>query len=374
LQTVLYVNRIAEIGGAEVSLLNLVQEIQKYDYTPVVVLGSYGPLCKRLKKLNIKIYIYPLGFPHLKNPIPFLKSLLFLYHIIKTEKVQLIHSNTLWDNQYGVLSAKLSGIPHILHVRGFPEQKASWKSLYNMGSLAICNSEDTKRTFSKYGGFRKRTEVVYNAVDTERFIPDPKSRQNVRQRYGFDKTDVVMGVAGRLSEEKGQLFLLKTLLPMLKSNANFKVLIAGDAKIHPGSTYPDKIMTFIRQNSLEENVIMAGYIEDMNGFYNALDLFLLPSFREPFGRVLIEAMATETPIIASRVGGVPEVVDHEINGCLINPHDADNWRQCIDKLINNKSLRVQLGKAGRMKVLKKFTSEKVTSQIVAIYRDLMHIK
>ncbi len=371
MQTVLYVNRIAEIGGAEVSLLNLVQEIQKYDYTPVVVLGSYGPLCKRLKKLNIKIYIYPLGFPHLKNPIPFLKSLLFLYHIIKTEKVQLIHSNTLWDNQYGVLSAKLSGIPHILHVRGFPEQKASWKSLYNMGSLAICNSEDTKRTFSKYGGFRKRTEVVYNAVDTERFIPDPKSRQNVRQRYGFDKTDVVMGVAGRLSEEKGQLFLLKTLLPMLKSNPNYKILIAGDAKIHPNTTYPEEIMSFIRQNSLGGDVFMTGYIEDMKGFYNSLDLFLLPSFREPFGRVLIEAMATETPVIASRVGGVPEVVDHEINGYLVEPGDAVRWRGYINRLLHDETIRHSFVKAGRKKVLEKFSSKQITSRIVSLYRELL---
>jgi len=161
---------------------------------------------------------------------------------------------------------------------------------------------------------------------------------------------------------------------MLKKNSNYRVLIAGDANIHMDTTYTKDIDSFIKDNDLYKNVIMAGFIEDMGVFYNALDLFLLPSFREPFGRVLIEAMATEKPVIASRVGGVPEVVDHEINGCLINPHDADNWRQCIDKLINNKSLRVQLGKAGRIKVLEKFTSEQVTLQIVAIYRDLIHVE
>lgn len=340
----------------------------------MVVLGSEGPLCKRLEELNSRLYVYPLDFPHLENPVPFLKSVYFLCHVIKTEKVQLIHSNTLWDNQYGVMAAKLVGIPHILHVRGFSEQKASWKSFYNMGSIAICNSKNTKRKFLKYSKFRKRTEVVYNAVDTERFKPNLKSRQKVRQNYGFKEVDFIMGMAGRLAEEKGQLYLLKTLLPILKKNSNCKVLIAGDEKIHPDTTYTKDIGSFIKDNDLYKNVIMAGFIEDMNVFYNALDLFLLPSFREPFGRVLIEAMATEKPVIASRVGGVPEVVDNEINGFLVNPHDADSWCECIDKLINDKSLRVQLGKAGRRKVLEKFTSEKVTSQIVAIYRDLMHIK
>jgi len=371
-ETILFLNKISQLGGAEISLLNLVQDIQKYGYRPVVVLGSYGPLCKRLKKLNIKIYIYPLDFPHLKNPIPFLKSLLFLYHIIKTEKVQLIHSNTLWDNQYGVMAAKLVGIPHILHVRGFSEQKASWKSFYNMGSIAICNSKNTKRKFLKYSKFRKRTEMVYNAVDTERFKPNLKSRQKARQNYGFKEVDFIMGMAGRLAEEKGQLFCLKTLLPILKKNSNCKVLIAGDAKIHPDTKYPGEILSFIRHNHLDGCVIMTGFVEDMNGFYNAIDLFLLPSFREPFGRVLIEAMATEKPVIASRVGGVPEVVDNEINGFLVNPHDADSWCECIDKLINDKSLRVQLGKAGRRKVLEKFTLGNITSKIVSMYDELLH--
>jgi glycosyltransferase involved in cell wall biosynthesis len=371
LQTVLYVNRIAEIGGAEVSLLNLVQEIQKYDYSPVVVLGSEGPLSTRLKQLDVNVYTYPLDVPHFKNPIPFLRSVLFLHHVINNEKARLIHSNALWDNQYGVVVAKLAGIPHILHVRGFPEQQASWKSFYNMGSLAICNSEDTKRKFLKYSGFRKRTEVVYNGVDTERFIPDQESRQKVRQRYDFGEADFVMGMAGRLTEEKGQLFLLKTLLPMLKDNSNYKLLIAGDAKIHPDTTYPEKIASFIQHSGLNGNVIMTDYIENMNSFYNALDLFLLPSFREPFGRVLIEAMATETPVIASRVGGVPEVVDHEVNGYLVEPGDAVGWREYINRLIHNEAIRRNFIKSGRNKVLKKFTSENITSSIAALYGELL---
>ena len=371
MKTILYLNKVAELGGAEISLLTLVQDIQKYDYRPLVVLGSDGPLRKRLEKLNVGVYIYPLDFPHLQNPIPFLKSVFFLSHVIKTEKVQLIHSNTLWDNQYSVVAAKLTGIPHILHVRGFPEREASWKSLYNLGSLAICNSEHTKNIFLKYSRFKKKIEVVYNAVDTEKFSPDLERRSEMRLCYGFVDSDFVMGMAGRLAEKKGQLFLMKTLLPMLKNNSNYRLLIAGDAKIHPDTTYPKEIASFIRQNGLDGNVILTGYVEDMNGFYTALDLFLLPSFREPFGRVLIEAMATETPVIASRVGGVPEVVDHEINGYLLDPNDSEGWRDSINKLIHDESLRSRFGKAGRSKVLDKFTSQHITSKVVSIYRELL---
>ena len=286
--------------------------------------------------------------------------------------MQLIHSNTLWDNQYGVVTAKLTGIPHILHVRGFPEREASWKSLYNLGSLAICNSEHTKNIFLKYSRFKKKIEVVYNAVDTRKFKPDQNRRLEVRRRYGFVDSDFVMGMAGRLAEEKGQLFLLKALLRILNKNPHYKILIAGDAKIHPGTHYPEQIASYIQQNGLGGNVILTGHVEDMNGFYNALDLFLLPSFREPFGRVLIEAMAMEIPVLASRVHGVPEVVDLEINGYLVDPNDAEGWRDCIHKLIHDESLRSRFGKAGRRKVLDRFTTEPITSKIVSFYRDLIN--
>jgi len=371
LKTILFLNKIAEFGGAEFSLLHLVQGIQKYGFHPIVVLGAKGPLHKRLEELNLRVYIYPLDFPHLQNPIPFLKSVFFLSHVIKTEKVRLIHSNTLWDNQYGVIAAKLARIPHVLHVRGFSENKASWKSMYNAGSLAICNSEHTKNIFLKYSRFKKKIEVVYNAVDTEKFSPDLERRSEMRLCYGFGDDDFVLGMAGRLAEEKGHLWLLKAILPMLNKNLNYKILIAGDAKIHPDTEYPEQISSYIQQNGLDGHVILTGFVEDMNGFYNAIDLFLLPSFREPFGRVLIEAMATETPVIASSVGGVPEVVDHEINGYLIEPGDADSWRDCINNLIHNETIRHNFVKSGRKKVMSKFTSENITSKIVSLYMELL---
>lgn len=364
-------NKVAEFGGAEKSLLILGQDIQRYHYRPVVVLGSEGPLQKRLEQLNIKVYVYPLDFPHLKNPVPFLKSIYFLIRIIKKEEIKLIHSNTLWDNQYGVIAAKMTRIPHILHVRGFSEEKSSWKDLYHMGSMAICNSEHTRDIFLKNSKFRKRAEVIYNSVDVEEFKSDNKKRFEIREYYGFRDADFVMGMAGRLTEEKGQLALLKVLLPILEKEPKYKILIAGDEKVHPESKYTEQIISFIKKNDLGRNVILTGFLEDMNGFYNAVDLFLLPSFREPFGRVLIEAMATETPVIASRVGGVPEVVDHEINGYLIQPGDVDSWRKGINDLANDNLLRCQLGESGRKKVIEKFTLHHTTSKIVSIYNELI---
>ncbi len=368
-----YLIRNSNIGGAQISLQTLVADLKGSDFEPVVVVGQNGPLCQRLEKMNIKFYVYPLENIHLGNPFPFVRTIRFLRHIIKHEGIRLIHTNSHVDNQYGVIAAKLERIPHLLHVRGFSQNQYTWKNFYNLGTMAICNSEYTRNQFVNFSGFKKRVEVVYNGVDVALFRKELPKRLAMRKHFGLKDDDFVMGMAGRLTEEKGQLSLLKVLLPMLKNNPNYKILIAGDAKLHPGTNYPEQIISFVKKNELETNVIMAGFIEDMTKFYNMLDLFLLPSYREPFGRVLIEAMATKIPVIASSVGGVLEVVDHEKTGYLLDPDAADGWCGYINKLVHDESLRIQLGKSGRRKVLEKFTSEHVTSKVVSIYRELINV-
>lgn len=368
---ILYLNKVAEIGGAEVSLQSLVNSLKGTDYQPVVVLGQKGPLLQILEGMDIKSYVYPLDWCHFENPFPFIRTIRFLRHLVKQEKIKLIHSNTLWDNQYGVISAKVTKIPHILHVRGFSKSQYTWKSFYHLDSMAICNSQNTCNKFVNASGFRRRVEVVYNGVDTNIFKPVPKKRSYMREYYGFRDTDFVMGMAGRLTEEKGQLQLLKSILPTLRKDQNYKVIICGDTKIHPGTDYCEKIKGFMRSNKLGKQVLLTGFVDDMPSFYNAIDLFLLPSFREPFGRVLIEAMATKIPVIASSVDGVPEVVEHRKTGYLVSPNSVDNWCHYISKLASKESLRKDLGEAGQQRVLEKFTLEHTTSKIVSIYNGLI---
>ncbi len=371
-KSVLYLSKVSEIGGAEISLQTLVGNLRGTDFWPVVVLGQGGPLRQRLEEMDIKVYVYPLDWCHLNNPLPFMRTIAFLRRIIKREDIKLIHANTLWDNQYGVISAKLARIPHILHVRGFSKDQYSWKSLYHLGSMIICNSEYTCSQFINSSRFRKRVEVIYNGIDTNIFKPDSKKRSDMREHYRFSINDFVMGMAGRFVEDKGFLQILKSILHVINKNRNYKIIICGDDKCYYSeSDYHERLRAFIRTNKLEDQILLAGFVEDMPAFYNAIDLFLLPSKREPFGRVLVEAMATHIPTVASRVDGVPEVVDHEKTGYLVDPRDAVGWCRYIDKLVSNEFLRKAFGEAGRRKVLEKFTRDHVTSKVVSIYRELI---
>jgi len=371
IKSILYINMISEIGGAEVSLQVLMESLEGTGYRPVVVLGKRGPLLQRLQGMGIKTYIFPFETCHYKNPLPFIRTIVFLRNIVKKHRIKLIHSNMFWDNQYGVVSAKLSRIPHVLHVRGFLNSQYTWKSFYCLGTVVICNSQHTCHQFIHAAGFKKRVEVVYNGVDVNVFKPDGKKRRAIRRNYGFTDNDFVMGMAGSIIEEKGQLQLLKSIHSILNENRNYKVLIAGSNKIGPESDYYERIKGFIRRNKLEDQVSLLGFVENTPSFYNALDLFLLPSLREPFGRVLIEAMATKIPVVASRVGGVPEVVEHGKTGYLVDSKEGDSWRKYINRLADNEALRNEFGESGRQRVIEKFTVHHTTSKIVSIYNGLI---
>ncbi len=370
-KSILYLNRISEIGGAEVSLQELMGSLEGTGYWPVVVLGGEGPLLQRLQGMGIEAYTFPFETCHYKNPLPFIRTIIFLKNIIKKHRIKLIHSNMFWDNQYGVISAKLSRIPHVLHVRGFVNSQYTWKSFYCLGTVVICNSQHTCHQFICATGFKKRVEVVYNGIDVNLFKPDRMKRSATRKNYGFTDNDFVMGMAGSIIEEKGQFQLLKSIHSILIENRNYKVLIAGNNKIGPESDYYERIKAFIANNKLEDQVLLLDFVEDMPSFYNALDVFLLPSFKEPFGRVLIEAMATKIPIVASNVDGVPEVVGHGKTGYLVDSKDGEGWRQHIKRLVDNEGLRKELGEVGRQRVIDNFTLDHVTSRIVSIYNSLI---
>lgn len=369
---ILYLNKVGEIGGAEVSLQALVENLPRPDFEPVVVLGNSGALYNRLKAMKISVYVYPLECLRTSNPVPFIKTVRFLKHVIAREKVSLIHTNTNWDNQYGVIAAGLTGIPHILHVRGFSKGQHSWKSFYNLGSMAICNSEHTRQQFTAFSGFKKRVEVVYNGIDSGIFRPDYEKRMRMRRRYGFKDTDIVMGMAGRLTKEKGQVPLLEALVGRFKKNKNYKVLIAGDTVLDSEGGYKKQINAFVMENKLDEQVILTGFMDDMPSFYNALDLFLHPAFREPFGRVVAEAMAVEKPVIASKIGGVPEIISaNSEDGVLVDCGDWETWRERSEFLISHSEEAVLMGRQGREKVIKRFSLAAQTDILKEIYKSLV---
>ena len=159
---------------------------------------------------------------------------------------------------------------------------------------------------------------------------------------------------------------------MVKIDPNVSALIVGDTKIDRSEDYLEELYQIVWKLGLKDKVIFTGFVNEMKELYASLDLLVLPSYAEPFGRVIIEAMAMEKPVIATRAGGAVEIVESGVTGLLVPPDDIDGRIQAILKMIEDEEGREHMGKAGRKGVENNFDIEKSVVETQKIYMELLN--
>jgi glycosyltransferase involved in cell wall biosynthesis len=179
-------------------------------------------------------------------------------------------------------------------------------------------------------------------------------------------------MASRLVPWKGHRFFLRAAFEVIKVFPNTEFWIAGDAWPDDG-TYAAGLLDMVQQLGLEGRVRFLGYQDDIIRFMKSIDLLVLPSENEPFGRVLIEAMAAAKPVVAFRGGGVTEIVDDGSNGLLVAPRDVAGLASAIQTLIADRTLAQAMGKAGRAKVETDFTVASHVERLQEVYRSALGI-
>ncbi|MDH4221948.1 MAG: glycosyltransferase family 4 protein [candidate division Zixibacteria bacterium] len=210
-----------------------------------------------------------------------------------------------------------------------------------------------------------RVEVILNGIDLSCFDLDiKKARDTLFQRYKIDAKQTLIGVPARLVKAKGHQYLLRALPEVIQFFPDIKLFIAGDG--------PEKsnLEELSDQLKLGDYVIFAGYLKEIFETMAGFDLLVLPSVIEPFGLVLAEGMALQKPIVATRVGGIPEVVEDKKTGILVPPENPHALAQAIVKLLKDKSLASQLGRIGRERVEKHFTIDKMIERIEEMFGEM----
>ncbi|MEY8239674.1 MAG: glycosyltransferase, partial [Cycloclasticus sp.] len=174
----------------------------------------------------------------------------------------------------------------------------------------------------KCGFNEDNVRVIKNAIDIDKAVVGLLSQAEARARLGLGENDYVFGTIGRLVKVKGHTFLLKSFAQTLQHVPNAKLVIIGDGGLR------DELNMEIEQLGLSGKVVMAGHIESAYQLMSALDVFVLPSLEEGFGLVLLEAMVAKLPVVASKVGGIPDVVGESL-GSLVEPRDVDGLAKAM---------------------------------------------
>jgi len=200
----------------------------------------------------------------------------------------------------------------------------------------------------------RRTCVLYNPIDVDRFRPDAARREAARRRFGFTPDDVVVGFAGRFERQKGVTVLASALDEVMSRSPAVRALWVGQGEL------ATEIETRLAASRHASRHVREPWTDDIASCFAAMDLLAFPSIRrESFGRVAAEAQACGVPVVASDDGGIPETIRGGESGLLVPPGDVPAWADAIFRIANDASLRAQMGAAGRAQACERFAAPRI---------------
>ncbi len=399
-----YLNPIGGIGGAEVVLLQILASLKmkRPEWELYLVAGSEGPLISQARKLGVKAEV--LAFPqsvarfgefskegkgHEKGgsvarlgQVMLISPAVLLYvsklrSLLRTYKPDLIHTNGLKMNLLG-LWARPKGVRVVWHLHDYvgnrPITAALMRRFASGCSTVLINSQSVLEDVRKTCPQVQNLSLFYGSVDVERFSPSgPKlDLDTLAGLPSADANVVRVGLVGTLASWKGHKVFLKALSLLPRGAPVRGYVIGGPIYDTEDSQHSlEELRSVAGELKLGDRVGFTGYIDDAASAFRSLDVVVHASTSpEPFGLVLIEAMACGRPVIASKAGGPTEIIVEGENGFFHTPGDPVSLADRIEELVKNADLRRRLGQSGRKTVVGRFNVTRLGSELVSIYEKI----
>lgn len=243
------------------------------------------------------------------------------------------------------------------------------KKLMNKSDALIAVSKYTVDELTQlYGIDEKKIHVIYNGVDTKKFKPR-QNRDELRREFGLEKDNKVVLFVGRLYHRKGLETLLQSVPAVLKEFSNVRFVISGKGF----KKKEESLRNLAKELGIEDDVTFLGYVSDekLPHLYSASDIFVLPAIYENFPFAILEAQSSGLPVISTNVGGIPEFLENNNNGFLIEPREPNQLAQKILALLQDSNLAKDMGDRGRKLIEEKLDWSLITNQVIELYHKLL---
>ncbi len=368
-KTVFYIQGVARYGGAPESLYRLASRLK--GYKPLVVTSREGELTKRLAHAGVEFFTVKMDMWRKARTWPCLPYTIYqVYKGAKKGGTDIVHCNTLWDTPYGVILARLLKVPVVTHIRNTLEHEKIKKYWLNKVDLIIAVSKAVAQPLRDAGLPHK---VIYNGVDLMAFDRERVSGRQVRWEFGLGEALLVL-LPGRVDSTKGHKEAILAMAKVVREVPRTVLAIVGETSRQEAGLMND-LKNLAQKAGIGERVIFTGARSDMPAMYAAADLVIMPSLdsaREGFGRVLIEGMAMGKATVATRTGGIPEVVEDGETGLLVPTEDVEALARAIVELLRNEKRRREMGEKGYERVKELFDLEKTVAQVEGVYGELLN--
>jgi glycosyltransferase involved in cell wall biosynthesis len=312
------------------------------------------------------------------NPVKDLWTLFSLFWILFREKPAIVHTHTSKAGLLGRLAAKMVGVPVIIHTAHghvFYGHFGRWASRFFLWIEKIF-AHFTDRLIALTEGEREdyivlsvapheKITTIHSGVDIDGYLSDQVDVMEKKHSLGLPSRDLVVGFVGWLLPVKGPLYLLRAMAEVWKVCPDITLVFAGKGDLDV------ELRGEALQIGANGRVKFLGWRDDIDEIMPVLDIFVLPSLNEGMGRVLVEAMAAGKPVIASRVGGIPDLVKNEKTGLLVPPRDVPALADAILRLVNNPDKRRRMGGTGRI-FCRRFSLTEMIDKIDKLYDELLY--
>ncbi len=352
------------LGGTEKHILNLAANLRMRGHDArIATVFKEGFLAAQVEKCGVP-------FVCLTSKGWGWRTFIKIFNWIRSNRVDILHTYLFGFHFFAALPAKLLKIPFVVSSR---RELAHWQKkrhlfIENMGNLCIdrvvcCSHAAQQWTLAKERIQPNKILTIHNGVDLNRFSPGPH-RLKIREEFGVPAAAQVLGTVANFSYEKAYPYLLETMNLILTENPQTWFLLVGSGPLL------DKMKCESKKIARSEQIVFTGFREDIPDLMDAMDVFALASLSEGFPNVLLEAMAMAKPVVATDVGGIPELISSGNDGVLVHPKDGKAMAAAILQLLRDPQTASRLGETARNKIASNFTIQKMVDQYENFYLSL----
>jgi len=360
-------------GGAEGLMPSLLEHLSAHGVqSQVCVLQSRlgNPVAGELVKRGIPVELIRVDNLHSINQI------LNLFRYVRKNHPDILHTQLETSDILGSMISRLLGIPSVctLHTLSAPSKKRTSRlrnlirrvSLQLFSTKIIAVSDVTRKHFIKLGMKPDKLITLYNGIDLSKFNIT-RSLPNARKSLlDLNHNDIVLITVAVLREPKGIHYMIRALPSVLNKFSGAHYVVVGDGD------YRQPLEELARSLGVADRVLFLGYKENIPELLSASDLFVFPTLNDALPTVLLEAMAAGLPVVASEVGGVPEILMHEKNGLLVPPANVPCLIDACDRLLSDHRMANQMKEAGREVIMKRFDINQQVDNLKNLYFQLIH--
>jgi len=360
-------------GGQELSLFDVCRGLSQRGHKVSLIYVTEGNLLKQYREfctcvLQVKGYSISRDKP-LTSTFDLLTDSWQAWRKIPKVTNTIIYINQYQDSLFGSALALVRKVPLVCHLRQPRPPVIGWQRSVTMKNIQqfIAVSNQTKLDWLNSGVQKNVIDVVYNGIDLEMFKPTD-NLADLRQAWNIATDSRVISYIGRLDKVKGLETLIKAFKLLCNSNLNLKLLLAGKPVVHispeAGQKYEALLKQLVTDLNLQKHVHFLGYVAEPVALYQLSDVTVLPSLNpEPFGRTIIESMACGTPVVASRIGGMPEILTGEFEDGLSQPGDRSNLAATLQGKLNWRRQDPSLSQRCREYIYHTFSLDKMVTGV-----------